>query len=264
MMGSFLLPLKLIFIPTIFMQNGGANMIDKDLLKEMVHVSDVADALGLRTAYRSGKVWLECPNHVKELGKADSHLTNCIISKDDMTYYCFGCSSGGDIFTMVENQMGISFREAMQWVIDTFGINEESITMDADTAANIAESTSLRPFFELLGLAPQSPAEYVTQEYLTEEDIPATMPFGSYIKKDVLPNDMVVYQKCNHLKESLLQLKSEDPEAYQYLISSKLAEVNKRLEEQEKIAKTMTNRYFYESCMAQIKKDRETIAFANW
>jgi hypothetical protein len=239
-------------------------MIDKDLLKEMVSVEEVANQLGLRTKYKSGKMWLECPNHMKNLGKVDKNLTNCVVSQDNKSYYCFGCRSGGDIFTMVMNYLSLSFVDALNWIIDSFGIDKESIAMSEERSEVVKEASYLKPFFEVIGLGTHLPTEFVTQEYGYECDIPTNPPVGTYIKRSIDEADEPNYQKMERIKITPLQLKAEDPEAYNYLVSSKMQEAKEALDEQEKIAKTMVDRVFYENAIANIKKEREIIAFANW
>lgn len=59
-----------------------------------------------------------------------NHMTRCFIHDDKdpslkvyiqtHSFYCFGCSKGGDVISLVENHRGIGFQEARKWLAERF------------------------------------------------------------------------------------------------------------------------------------------------
>ena len=39
------------------------------------------------------------------------------------TFYCYGCSRGGNVISLVMNRLGLSFVDAAQWLIQAYGID---------------------------------------------------------------------------------------------------------------------------------------------
>lgn len=39
------------------------------------------------------------------------------------TFYCYGCSRGGNVISLVMNGLGLSFVDAAQWLIQAYGID---------------------------------------------------------------------------------------------------------------------------------------------
>ena len=55
-----------------------------------------------------------CPFH-------DDHSPSMSVSKDKQIYKCFVCGATGNVFTFVENFLGVSFIEAVKIVADKIG-----------------------------------------------------------------------------------------------------------------------------------------------
>lgn len=80
-------------------------------IKESISAQDVGMALGLEM--RHGRC--RCPLH----GGKDF---NCVLYKGDRGFYCHVCKHGGDIVKFVQEYHDMSFKDAVTWLNDTFGL----------------------------------------------------------------------------------------------------------------------------------------------
>ena len=91
-------------------------------IKDNVSAVDVGEALGLEI--RHGRC--QCPVH-------GGHDFNCRLYPGDRGFYCHVCKSGGDVLKLVQESQGMSFREAVAWLNDTFHLGVDMQTpMSAD------------------------------------------------------------------------------------------------------------------------------------
>ncbi len=76
-------------------------------------VSEIGAVVNLR---RSGKAYKgTCPFH-------NERTPSFYVFPETKTWRCFGCNAGGDLFTFVERQQGIDFREALALLADKAGL----------------------------------------------------------------------------------------------------------------------------------------------
>lgn len=73
----------------------------KEEIKDLYSMKDILERYGLQQPNRAG--FICCPFHKEKTASMK-------IYKD--SFYCFGCGSGGDIFSFVQEMDGISFKEA--------------------------------------------------------------------------------------------------------------------------------------------------------
>jgi DNA primase len=81
---------------------------------------DVVEEIGLVVALqKSGKSYKgHCPFH-------NERTPSFYVFAESQTWRCFGCNEGGDVFTFVEKQQGIDFREALHYLAEKAGISVE-------------------------------------------------------------------------------------------------------------------------------------------
>jgi len=79
-------------------------------IKGRINLSEVCEALGVAVNGRKAL----CPLHPDK----NPSMT---INKD--LWYCFVCAKGGDLFNLVMEVKGISFKESIAWVNEAFGLN---------------------------------------------------------------------------------------------------------------------------------------------
>ena len=88
-------------------------MIDKEVLKRL-EIFDVATRLHLQ--HRNGILRCIHPNH-------EDHHPSMSLNRKTNTFKCFACGCQGDIIKLVEISKGIDFKEACQWLNNTFHLN---------------------------------------------------------------------------------------------------------------------------------------------
>jgi DNA primase len=81
---------------------------------------DVVEEIGLVVALKkSGKSYKGlCPFH-------NERTPSFYVFPESQTWQCFGCHEGGDIFTFVEKQQGLDFREALAYLAEKAGVSLE-------------------------------------------------------------------------------------------------------------------------------------------
>lgn len=90
------------------------------LIEQIKAKIDVVEEIGLVVALqRSGKSYKgHCPFH-------NERTPSFYVFPESQTWRCFGCNEGGDVFTFVEKQQGIDFREALHYLAEKAGIAVE-------------------------------------------------------------------------------------------------------------------------------------------
>src|SRR5712692_2831846 len=81
---------------------------------------DVVEEVGLVVALRKSGKSLQglCPFH-------NERTPSFYVFPESQTWRCFGCNEGGDIFTFVEKQQGLDFRDALLYLAEKAGISVE-------------------------------------------------------------------------------------------------------------------------------------------
>src|SRR3954453_749116 len=81
---------------------------------------DVVEEIGLVVALqKSGKSFKGlCPFH-------NERTPSFYVFGDSQTWRCFGCNEGGDVFTFVQMQQGLEFREALLYLAEKAGVAVE-------------------------------------------------------------------------------------------------------------------------------------------
>jgi DNA primase len=103
---------------------------------------DAVEEIGLVVAlHKSGKAYKGlCPFH-------NERTPSFYVFADAQTWHCFGCNEGGDIFTFVQKQQGLEFREALQYLAEKAGIALEEYagpTSDVDRETSAARQHLLK------------------------------------------------------------------------------------------------------------------------
>ena len=82
---------------------------------------DVAEEVGLVVALRKSGKSLQglCPFH-------NERTPSFYVFPESQTWRCFGCNEGGDVFTFVEKQQGLDFRDALHYLAEKVGVTVEN------------------------------------------------------------------------------------------------------------------------------------------
>src|SRR5215472_15769824 len=93
------------------------------LIEQIKAKIDVVEEIGLVVALqKSGKSYKgHCPFH-------NERTPSFYVFAESQTWRCFGCNEGGDVFTFVEKQQGIDFREALHYLAEKTGIAVEDFS----------------------------------------------------------------------------------------------------------------------------------------
>lgn len=111
-----------------------------------------------------------CPFHNE---KTPSFMVN----RDRQSWYCFGCSKGGDIFTFVQEIEGMEFIEALKFLANKAGIELTLKRGDVDTSQKnrlkdiLREASRFYHHFLLKMDVSQGAREYLVRRGLTEKTI---------------------------------------------------------------------------------------------
>src|SRR5216684_5885468 len=81
---------------------------------------DVVEEIGLVVALqKAGKSYRgHCPFH-------NERTPSFHVFAESQTWRCFGCNEGGDVFTFVQKQQGLEFRDALLYLAEKAGIAVE-------------------------------------------------------------------------------------------------------------------------------------------
>ena len=79
-------------------------------IKGLVSIKDVLEFLGCRVKNKTAC----CPIHQDK---------NPSLSFRNGLWYCFVCGLGGDVITLVEKTQGLSFKDSLSWLNNTFSLN---------------------------------------------------------------------------------------------------------------------------------------------
>jgi len=79
---------------------------------------DVVEEIGLVVALqKTGKSFKGlCPFH-------NERTPSFYVFAESQTWHCFGCNEGGDVFTFVQKQQGLEFRDALVYLADKAGVS---------------------------------------------------------------------------------------------------------------------------------------------
>ena len=189
---------------------------DKEKILSEVTGFMVVDMLGLDFTKKGKYTWIYCPGHTEGVGKADTHMSNCVVT--DYGYYCFACHRGRNVISMTMESTGCSYQEALEMLSDYIGGAE----------INVDERKGIKKFCPLtqedlllLGLCPKKNSNIKIIKNITEE------PVSNHSQKVVEfdgSEDIVYYENFQHVSVGIGQLFQEDKEAYHKLIQSKFVE----------------------------------------
>ncbi len=136
-----------------------------ETIKERLSITDVIG--GYLTLESAGANWkARCPFH-------NEKTPSFFVSPARNSYYCFGCSAKGDIFTFVEQFEGVDFLGALKILADRAGVDLSTYTSktrdEMSRLYEIMERTTL--FYQKeLSKNPEALA-YLASRGLTEETI---------------------------------------------------------------------------------------------
>lgn len=94
-----------------------ARSIPEDVIKRVQDAANIVDIIGESVVLkRSGRNYLGlCPFHAEK-------TPSFSVSPEKQIFYCFGCHTGGSVFSFLMQQDGLTFPEAVRQVATRYGI----------------------------------------------------------------------------------------------------------------------------------------------
>jgi hypothetical protein len=190
--------------------------IEKSLLKEVININDVVNALGLPTQKKGSKISFLCPHH------NDKHFGSCYIMKNN--YYCYACNTGGDAIKLVQTVMNYGFEEALEFIADIYGGKEH---FEVEKTSEIKEKTAIKKAIfnsencNLVNLK-NEPIYNIVAIYYDEEKMPERKPNLVYEHISLDYGDSTGYTivKEKVIPNPLMQLYTQDRELYNYIVNN--------------------------------------------
>lgn len=104
------------------------------------------------------------------------------VSAGEQLYYCFGCRSGGNIFTYLEKQRGMSFKEAVEYLA-----NKKGMELPKQKTYSPSTQNKYRPSADDFVLTEKICSFFENQLEKTSADHPAR----TYLKKREWPKETI-------------------------------------------------------------------------
>ncbi len=115
-----------------------SNYIPEDKVSEIKNTADIVDVVSeVVHLKRSGKNYLGlCPFHTEK-------TPSFTVSPEKQIFYCFGCATGGNVFSFIMKTDGISFPDAAGMLARRYGIDIPTQAMSPEQKRRISERENL-------------------------------------------------------------------------------------------------------------------------
>ncbi|MBW2661203.1 MAG: DNA primase [Deltaproteobacteria bacterium] len=115
-----------------------AVFIPEDIIVDIKNTADIVSIISeVVMLKKAGKNYLGlCPFHSEK-------TPSFTVSPGKQIFHCFGCGIGGNVFTFIMKQNGISFPEAVKMLATRYGIEIPTQTMSLEQRKRIDERESL-------------------------------------------------------------------------------------------------------------------------
>ena len=112
--------------------------IPEEKINDIKNSADIVDIISETVVLKkSGKNFLGlCPFHSEK-------TPSFTVSPDKQIFYCFGCNTGGNVFSFLMKQEGLSFPEAARMLARRYGIDIPVRTMSPEQKRRISERESV-------------------------------------------------------------------------------------------------------------------------
>ncbi len=115
-----------------------ARIIPDDTIRRIKNTANIVDIVGdsvvLKKTGRNFKGL--CPFHAEK-------TPSFTVSPEKQIFYCFGCHTGGNVFSFVMQQEGLSFPESVRWLGKRFGIEVPDYRMTPEQKRQQSEKDKL-------------------------------------------------------------------------------------------------------------------------
>ena len=236
---------------------------DSKAILEDADIESVLSFCNVKTRRIGGTLFMECPGHMRILGKRDRNLSNCYI-KPNGRAYCTACNWSGRLFDVVMETQGVSFPKACEIVSEISTGNAEMYRNQNGTSEDEISFRNNKEFFTEIGLtgdAKRRPGVTNTSgcllnEVFSQEEADAYYESGYRIEKTD-NNSWLIFTKDR--LPSLLSLKKGNEEIYEWLISEKIKEKEDFLNELKETSEYILDPLFYSSMQNEIDRQKKIL-----
>ena len=115
-----------------------AAFIPEEKISEIKNAADIVDVVSESVLLKkAGKNYIGlCPFHSEK-------TPSFTVSPDKQIFHCFGCSTGGNVFSFLMKQEGVSFPEAARYLAKRYGIDIPDRPLSAEQKKKISQRESL-------------------------------------------------------------------------------------------------------------------------
>lgn len=112
--------------------------IPEETIRRVKNTANIVDVVSDNVVLKkSGRNYLGlCPFHVEK-------TPSFTVSPDKQIFYCFGCQTGGNVFSYVMQSEGVSFPEAVRAVAGRYGIEVPDEHLSAEQKKKLSEKEKL-------------------------------------------------------------------------------------------------------------------------
>ena len=176
----------------------------ESLIEEIREKNDIVEVIGEYVRLkRSGNSYMGlCPFH-------NEKTPSFSVSPDKQLYYCFGCHSGGNVFTFIREYNNTDFQEALSILADRCGVTlpERDMTADEEEARDerkiqleILKSAASYYYYKLKTPAGKHGLDYFRERGLSDETIKS---FGLGVSGKY-SNELYKYLRSKNYKDDVL------------------------------------------------------------
>jgi DNA primase len=115
-----------------------ARTIPDETISRVKNTANIVDVVGDNVVLKkSGRNYLGlCPFHTEK-------TPSFTVSPDKQIFYCFGCHTGGNVFSFVMQHEGISFPEAVRFIAGKYGIEVPDHHLSPEQKRQLSEKEKL-------------------------------------------------------------------------------------------------------------------------
>jgi len=125
------------------LSNQNQSLTDHNFIEQLRQATDIVEVIGeVLTLRRQGRNYIGlCPFHTEK-------TPSFSVSPEKQIFYCFGCGTGGDVFSFVQKRDGLSFPEAIRQLADRAGLKVPEPELAPDEARRRTERERLQQVVE--------------------------------------------------------------------------------------------------------------------
>lgn len=175
----------------------------EEVVEEVGRANDIVDLVGqyVKLKRQGNRYTGLCPFH-------NEKTPSFSVSPDMQLYYCFGCGSGGNVFTFVMEYESYSFQEAIEYLADRAGIELPKDAAGSERAQDSRRKQMLEAnklaaryyYYQLKAKQGKKAYDYLRNRGLSEETI---LKFGLGYS-NISSDDLYRYLKQKGFDDKLL------------------------------------------------------------